>query len=207
MPKHPMSKVSVQTQRFIIKVVYDYDRWTGINTAQASNLLDMPHATGLRTFVELASIEPKWVTMMHDVRWFHPGTSKRDFLQKASPWLFSPVAREYRLVRDPAIANLPFGGMSAINYHASLPAPPFPTYAVTKEQERELGLKEGNGLAGWSRWDEPACVVHVMRYKLDSLEGTAIDPISAVLSLSDEELDDPLTERTVVGILEHVLAD
>lgn len=81
---------------------------------------------------------------------------------------------------------------------------PCPTFAITKAQEKELGLQNGKGLAGWDQWDDPACVVQVMRYRLDSMDDAAIDPLSAILSLSEESKNDPRIEGEIENIIKGV---
>ena len=123
-----------------------------------------------------------------------------------APHLFNPVVREYRLARFPAVGHLPLSGLSAIGRYAGLEEGPFPTFAITKAEEKELGLREGKGLAGWKEWDSPARIVHVMRYDLDSMSDFAIDPLSAILTLTDAELEDPKTGGAAADILEKLLA-
>ena len=203
--KHAEGRVSEQTQRFVLRVIYDYERWTGVNATQAANLMDMPQATINRAFDELTAIEPAWVNTENMIRRFYPGPSKKDFLQKASYHLFNPVVREYRLERIPATRRaLPLSGISAVSHYSSLEDRPFPTFAISKGQESELGLREGRWLADWDSWEEPACVMQVMRYELDSILETAIDPVSAILSLTDEEMGNPSIERAAKEVIKAV---
>ena len=203
--KHAEGRVSEQTQRLVLRVVYDYERWTGVNATQAANLMNMPQATANRAFDELAAIEPAWMSAADMVRRFDPGPSKKDFLQKASPHLFNPVVREYRLESIPATCgHLPLSGTSALGHHAAQIIATFPTFAITKGRESELGLREGRWLADWDRWEKPACVMQVMRYELDSMSEHAIDPISAILSLTDEEMGNPWIERAAKEVIKTV---
>ena len=202
MTKH-LGRVSTQTQRLVLLALGDYEEWTGASTTKAAGLLGKPRFTAMRAFDELAAIDPGLIGVEGKARWLTPG-ERKPFLQKVSPYLFNPVAREYRLGRVPALGHLPLSGLSAIERHSGAEPDalaPCPAFAVTKAQERELGLREGRGLAGWSDWGSPACAVHVMSYELDSMKDAAIDPVSAILALSDDEMGDPLVEEAVVRIL------
>lgn len=78
---------------------------------------------------------------------------------------------------------------------------PWPTFTVTKTQERALGLATGASNAGPDEPEEPACVVQVLRYEPEPAPGCAADPISAILSLPEDVRDDP----RVAGEIEYVL--
>ncbi len=200
-------KVSAETQRLVLRALYDdFDSWSGVGTAQAAELLGKPKFTIMRAFDQLAAIDPGLIKAEGKVRWLALGSDRKSFLQKVAPHLLNPALREYRLKRVPTIGHLPLSGISAINYHADLEDALFPTFAITKGQEKELGLRDGKGLASWREWDEPACIVHVMRYDLDSMNEAAIDPLSAILTLTDEEMEDPLLESTMAVILRKILA-
>ena len=79
---------------------------------------------------------------------------------------------------------------------------PWPTYAATKAQERALGLAAG---ARGADVDEPVCVVQVLRYEPVPALGCTVDPLSAILSLPDEERDDPRVAGEIENVLNRVL--
>lgn len=195
-------KASAQTQRFILKVIYE--GITDLSVTQAAELLDVAKITASRIYDELEAIDPVWIAIDGRVRRFVCEPDQSAFWRKAEPHLFNPVVREYRLDHIPPFGHLPLSGISAISHHSMLADGPCPTFAITKAQEQELGLKSGKGLAGWDQWDEPACVIQVMRYRLDSMEDAAIDPLSAILSLSEDDKDDVRiereTERIIMGV-------
>ena len=205
MQRRTAGKVSAQAQRFILETVYDYERWTDVSLVQASRLLGMPKITASLVFDELAAIDPRWIVVIDGIRWFHQEANRKQFLTRAAPHLFNPVIREYRLSHSPAYHHLSLSGLSAICHHAELADNPYPTFAITREQEGELGLREGKGIVEWDQWNAPACAVQVMRYALDSMNEQAIDPLSAILSLSDEESEDPRIGEGTASILKQVL--
>jgi hypothetical protein len=72
-------------------------------------------------------------------------------------------------------------------------------YAVTKETARALGLDKKEQIPP----DEvPDMVIEVLHYTLDFTDKMAIDPLSAILSLSENETDDPRMESAIEEILE-----
>lgn len=196
------NEVSIQTQRFILKVLYD--GWTDINVTDASKRLGVSKITLTRVFDELEALNSDWVTANNRLRMFHLDTDKETFWHEVFPHLFNPVVREYRLAAIPTCEHLTLSGMSAISHHSMLADNPWPTYAITKAQERELELKDGQGLTEWEEWNEPACIVQVMRYALDSIGEATIDPLSAILSLHEKDREDPRVTSEVEDIMERV---
>ena len=197
-----IGKVSTQTQRFILKVIYE--SLTDLSVTQTAELLGVAKITASRIYDELEAIDPAWITTDGRIRRFACEADCVAFWGKAGLHLFNPVVREYRLDHVPTIGRLPLSGISAISHHSMLADDPCPTFAITKAQEGELGLKSGKGLAGWDQWDEPVCVVQVMRYRLDSMVDAAIDPLSAILSLSEEDKNDPRVEGEIENIIKGV---
>lgn len=208
MTKH-VGKVSEQTQRLVLLALRDFEEWTGVGTTEAARRLGKPKFTAMRVFDELTTIDPGLIGSEGKARWLTPGTDRKSLLQKVSAHLSNPAMREYRLERLPALAHLPLSGLSAIAHHSRADTDalaPYPTFAITKAQEKKLGLNGGKGLAKWSEWDAPVCAVHVMSYDLDSMKDAAIDPISAILTLSEVQMEDPLVEEAVTETLRKTLA-
>ena len=196
-------KVSPQTQRFVLMAIYE--NLTNLNVTQAAELLGIAKITASRVFDELWTINPAWIATSGRTRRFVRDADRAAFWHKALSHLFNPAVREYRLNRIPADGErLPLSGISAVSHYSMLEDDPFPTFAVTKAQEQELGLR-GGGLADWEQWDDPACAIQVMRYRLDSMDGAAIDPLSAILSLSEEDRGDPRVEGAIEDIVREVL--
>lgn len=199
-----VEKVSVQTQRFVLKAIYR--DWREIGVTQAAEALGVAKMTMTRTFDELESIEPGWVKREGRARLFRCDEGGGRIWEKARPHLFNPVVREYRLADDMGRERaLPLGGLSALSEYTMIADDAHPTFAATKQQEREWGLRDRPAA---DKGDAPGCIVQVMRYPLDGPEGRAraIDPLSAVLSLSDDEREDPRTEGEVAVLLERVFA-
>ena len=193
--------LSPQAQRLALMMLYgDLD---GVSVTQAANLLGAAKMTASRAFDELEAVIPSLVTIEGRRRILHPGKDKRALWQQLEPYLANPIAREYRLNRMPE-AILPLGGISALCELSMLQDNPWPTLAATKAQEHTLELTAAN-LVDPTEPDDPACVVQVMRYKPATTVEHAIDPLSAILSLSDLERDDPRVAGEVENVINQVL--
>lgn len=205
-PAAAAEKLSPQAQRLVLKVVYG--RLGRLTVTQAAELLGVAKMTASRAFSELEAVNPAWVESEGRQRRLCLEGGKREFWSQVEPHLSSPVVREHRLESVPD-ASLPLGGMSALCHHSMLADNPWPTFAATRAQEQELGLRDGRHLAGWDSWERPACIIQVMRYELDppAPGQEAIDPLSAVLSLADEEREDPRVAGEIERIMERVFDD
>ena len=192
--------LSPQAQRFALKVAYG--ELTAANVSQAARLMDVTKMTASRIFDELDGVDSSWVTTEGRQRQFRLNMSRGDFWRRIAPYLTNPVVREHRLGYVPE-GVFPLSGISALCAGSMLQDNPWPTIAVTRAGERELGLRPKD----LDCEDEVACIVQVMRYELDSMSDHAIDPLSAILSLSDEEKHDPRIEAEVERAMKGAFGD
>jgi hypothetical protein len=91
-------------------------------------------------------------------------------------------------------------GLTALAGYSLLNEPVCPTFAVTKKAVSSLKLTKSQ-LA--SAEDMPACILQEIGYQIDFGTGSAIDPLSLVLSLSQEEKEEPRISMAVDEMLER----
>jgi hypothetical protein len=94
------------------------------------------------------------------------------------------------------------GGMSAVCHYSMLADNAYTIYAVSKDTTKTLDLKK---LPPVPDGEIPDMVIQVMRYDLDYKKNTAIDPLTAILSLTAEDKKDPRVEGATEEILEDCL--
>jgi hypothetical protein len=80
----------------------------------------------------------------------------------------------------------------------------YKVYAVSKEVAKTLDLGK---LPLIPEGEDPAMVVQVMPYDLEYGDSVAVDPLTAILSLTGEETADPRVEAAIDEILEGCLHD
>lgn len=195
-------KLSPQAQRLALMALYG--DFNGVSVTRAARLLGVAKMTASRAFDELEAADPPLIAVEGRRRVLQPGKDKKALWQRLEPRLSSPVAREYRLGYLPD-ADLPPGGISALCELSMLQDDPWSTLAATKEQERTLGLTADARPVGFGEPDGPACVVQVVRYEPVPAPGCAVDPLSAILSLPDDERNDPRVAGEIESILNQVL--
>ena len=97
--------------------------------------------------------------------------------------------------------NLPvFGGMSALAEYSMISDNKYPTYVVEKKDIKDLALKDR--LVDIKK-DEPSCIIQEVGYVVSFGKGDVIDPLSLLLSLSDDEKKDERIEISIREMLEE----
>lgn len=201
-PQTPAETFSPQVQRLALMALYgDLD---GTSVTQAANLLGVTKMTASRAFDELAATDPSIVITEGRRRVLHPNKDRKELWKLLEPRMLNPVTREYHLDQLPT-TDLPLGGISAVCSLSMLQDNPWPTFVATKEQERALGLVTDARPVVSDEFDEPACMVQVMRYEPVPAPGNTIDPLSAILSLPEYEREDPRIANEITYILNQVL--
>lgn len=197
-------RISYQTQRMLLTILYK-----GIADAtvtEMAKVLDISKMSVSRCFDELEAfklgmIEDNGKAGRH-VRW---NKTKRELWEAVWPFLRNPVEKEIFLDCIPPWP-LPKSGLTAISHFSMLADNSFATYAITKQALKNLHPEK---LPQVPPGELPAAVIQVMGYTClyEKTEELIIDPLSAVLSLAQEELNEPRIEGAVKEIMEEFIYD
>lgn len=198
--KAPPQRISYLTQKMLLTILYQ-----GITDAavtEMAKILEVSKMSATRCFDELAAFQ---LGMVDDNgkagRRFRWRKTKRALWEAVRPLLRNPVEKEFLLDCAPP-CPLPKSGMTAISHYSMLADNSYATCAVTKQAMKDL---RPDTLPQVPQGELPATVVQVLGYTY-LYEGTdelVIDPLSAVLSLTQEELSDPRIESAVEKIMEE----
>lgn len=201
-PQPNVETFSPQAQRLALMTIYG--NLDAACVTQAAEMLGTTKMSASRAFDELATVDSSLVATEGRRRVLRPGTDKLALWRRLEPHMLSPVAREYRLERMPN-AVLPLGGISALCELSMLQDNPWTTFAATKRQERDLMLASNTCQTSVDVPEDPVCVVQVLRY--DPVPGSehVIDPLSAILSLTDDERNDPRVMGQIEDVIERML--
>ena len=196
-------RISYQTQRMLLTILYK-----GIADAtvtEMAKVLDISKMSVSRCFDELEAfklgmIEDNGKAGRH-VRW---NKTKRELWEAVRPFLRNPVEKEIFLDCIPPWP-LPKSGLTAIRHFSMLADNSFATYAITKQALKNLHPEKLPQVPP----ELPAAVIQVMGYTClyEKTEELIIDPLSAVLSLAQEELNEPRIEGAVKEIMEEFIYD
>ena len=200
----PSLRISFLTQKMLLTILYN--SIFNANVTEMAKILTVSKMSVTRCFDELDAFR---LGLIEDNgksgRRFCWNNTKEALWETVRPLLRNPVAKEIFLDCAPPWP-LPKSGLTAISHYSMLADNSFATYAMTKHEKIDLHL---DTLPQVPRGELPAAVIQIMGY-IYLFEGTdelIIDPLSAVLSLSDEELSDPRIEGAVGEILEEFIYD
>lgn len=195
-------RISYLTQKMLLTILYQGITDAGV-TKMAKNL-EVSKMSATRCFDELAAFQ---LGMIEDNgkagRCFRWHKTKRALWDAVRPLLRNPVEKEFLLDCAPP-CPLPKSGLTAISHFSMLADNSYATYAIAKQALKNFRL---DTLPQVPQGELPATVVQVMGYAY-LYEGTGelvIDPLSAVLSLTQEELSDPRIEGAVEEIINKFL--
>lgn len=195
-------KLSFATQHFLLMAIYQ--RWTNMTVTAAAKEMSVSKMTMTRCYDEIESIDPSLIKKSGRTRRFVWDYSTYDLWKLLNPFFRNPVIRTYSL-RDPMeITPKKLSGLSAIAHYTMISDNAFGTLAISLEEEKLLSMKKRVCVPDN---EIPAMVVQVTPYKIDYADGKACDPLTAILSLSEEEDDDPRIESAIDELLKEVFHD
>ena len=112
--------------------------------------------------------------------------------------LRNPVIARYESQED--IKLVKQAGMSALCEYSLLSDNDYPTYAVTKREMEEAGIKKRKQVR---IGEETGCVVLELGYFIDYENKSVEDPLSVVLSLTETEKQDERVKIAIKEMLEE----
>ena len=195
-------RISFITQKLLLAAIYQ--GWRKITLTEAAKTLGISKMSITRCFDELQALGLPLIKSETKLRRFIWEDSKRALWETVRPFLRNPVAAQYRLDKHLDIASAKLGGMSAVCHYSMLADNSYTTYALAKDANKEYELGK---LPPVPDDETPDMVIHVMRYDVEYNDAPAIDPLTAILSLSDDDTADPRVEAAIESILEECLHD
>ena len=188
--------ISFLTQKLLLKALYE--NWQDVSAAHAAELLGVSRMSCTRCYDEIESLGMPFLKMRGRSRRFYAIPDKKEMWEKIFPFLRNPILRTFRPERKPD-AGMLLGGTSALGEYSMLGEDRCITYVVQKDQVGALGIKE---IREVPKNEEPACIIQEVGYVLPFGENKAMDPLSLVLMLTDEDRSDPRVESCMNEMLE-----
>lgn len=114
--------------------------------------------------------------------------------------LRDPVITTYALKEKPN-PDLPLAGATSLSHYSLRNEDPFPSFAIEKKifpgsvSHRKYYLPQG---------EAPVCIVQEIGYRIPFADGTALDPLTAALSLEKEKSDPRISKAADEMLEEHV---
>lgn len=184
------------TQKMILMALYQ--GWTDISGKDIAEALGVSRMTVNRTLLELEALALPLTSMVGKTKYFKNDFSREELYSMCEKFFVNPVKKTIRMKQIPNGLKIK-SGISALAKYTLLGEDAYPTFAVVHNQFHELDLDQDDFL---SREEIPACVIQIHRYLIP--RDGVIDPISAMLSIPKDELDDARVEQAIAEIKEGV---
>ena len=197
-----IKQISFCTQKLLLTAIYS--SWNQTTLTEAAKVLSVSKMSVTRCFDELQALGLMLVKQEGKMRRFVWEDGRRALWETVYRFLRNPVSQQYRLSEYIELSFMKLGGLSAICHYSMLADNPYPTYAVPKNAAKGLELSK---MPLIPVDENPNMVLHVLRYDLEYRNSAAIDPLTAILSLTDEEKSDPRIESAIEEILEDCFHD
>lgn len=187
-----ITKFTPAAQKMILLAIYQ--NWREVSSREISENMGVSRMTASRNLLELQALGLPLVEERKGTKYFSFFGNRRQLLELCQPYFDNPVSRICILEEIPRGADC-LGGRSAVSRYSMMTDHPYRTYALTREEYRELEIDR------YELCDlkEAACVIQVLRYKIKTEK--MIDPISAALSVLGNESCTPREEAALKKVM------
>ena len=192
----PVQRISFLTQKMILTAIYE--RWNEVTVTKAAEQLDITKMSASRCFDEIDFFDMPILGTKGKSRVINVPDNIKELWSSIEGYMRNPVINIFYINDN---LKLPvFGGMSALAEYSMISDNKYPTYVVAKKDIKDLALKDR--LVDIKK-DEPSCIIQEVGYVVSFGKGDVIDPLSLLLSLSDDEKKDERIEISIREMLEE----
>ena len=191
----PVHTISFLTQKLLLCALYE--KWNGMNVTKIADRLGVSKMSVSRCLDEMEYLDVGILDISGKTRKVSVGNDTRKAWESIKPILRNPVISKFQLAEDISLKKK--AGISALCEYSLLSDNPYPTYAITKKELNDVQIKSFRQVFGV---EEIGCEVLELGYFLD-LHGKEIqDPLSVLLSLSEEDMEDERVQICIDEMLE-----
>ena len=185
----PVHLISFLTQKLVLTAIYE--KWTQITVSEAAVRLGVSKMSVSRCFDEIEYLNIDILSMKGKSRVVTVPEDIKQLWNKIRSILRNPVIKSYELREDIHLKKK--AGISALCEYSLLSDNHYPTYAVTKAELTESGIKN---MPQTRKGEETGCVVYELGYFLDIKKENTEDPLSVTLSLTEKVKQE---ERVIIS--------
>lgn len=192
----PVQLISYLTQKLILTAIYE--KWDKVTVSEAAVRLGVTKTSVTRCFDEIEYLSIDILDAKGKSRAITVSEDRKQLWEKLQSVLRNPVIARYELREDLLFDKK--AGITALCEYSLLSDNDYPTYAITKKEITNTGIKKMKRVC---RGEEIGCVVLELGYFIDFDNKKIEDPLSVVLSLSDEEKQDERVSISINEMLEE----
>lgn len=194
----PVQLISYLTQKLILTAIYE--KWDKVTVSEAAVRLGVTKTSVTRCFDEIEYLSIDILDAKGKSRAITISEDRKQLWEKLQSVLRNPVIARYELREDIHLDKK--AGITALCEYSLLSDNDYPTYAITKKEISEMGIKKMKRVR---RGEEIGCVVLELGYFIDFENKKIEDPLSVALSLSDEEKQDERVRISIDEMLEEYI--
>lgn len=191
----PVHLISFLTQKLILCAIYE--KWTGMNVTKIAERLGVSKMSVTRCFDEIEYLGLDILDTSGKNRKITVAEDQKRVWEEVQPILRNPVITRFQLAEDISLNKK--AGMTALCEYSMLSDNSYPTYAITK---REVGETNIRAYKLVEPGEEIGCEVLELGYFIDSVKENVQDPLSVILSLTKEEMEDERVQMCIDEMLE-----
>lgn len=192
----PVHLISFLTQKMLLLAIYE--KWDGVRVSDAAEKLQVSKKSASRCFDELEYLKIDALTMKGKSRVITVPQDTKKFWDKTKSVLRNPIIRVIQLEED--INTDKKAGISALCEYTLLSDNNYPTYGLIKREMSNSGISMMREVTSS---EEIGSKVLELGYFIDSYKKGVQDPLSIVLSMSQEELEDERIRISLNEMLEE----
>ena len=192
----PVHLISFLTQRLIFTAIYE--KWENVTVSEAADKLSVTKMSVSRCFDEIEYLNVDILGMKGKSRVITVPPDIKKLWDDMQDVLRNPVIARYELSEDINLEKK--AGISALCEYSLLSDNEYATYAITKKEIAESGIKRMRLV---HPGEEIGCVVLELGYFVDFRDKSLEDPMSVALSLSDIEKQDERVNISAGEMLEE----
>lgn len=192
----PVHLISFLTQKMLLTAIYE--KWNDVKVSDAAEKLNISRKSASRCFDELEYLNIDVLGMKGKSRVIRIDGDRKRLWEQIIGKLRNPVIRRFILCEDVKLHKT--AGISALSEYSLLSDNDYPTYAVTKKEITDSGVKLVRQVG---KFEEIGCVVLELGYFIDFMEKGVQDPLSVTLSLTEEEREEERVDISVKEMLEE----
>ena len=192
----PVHLISFLTQKMLLMAIYE--NWVEVKVTEAAERLDISRMSASRCFDEMEYLNIPAIDMKGKSRVITVPEDRKNFWHQIAGNLRNPVIRRFVLNTD--IDCPKKAGISALCEYSLLSDNNYPTYAVTKKEIADSGIKAARQV---QLTDDVGCVVLELGYFIDFDGKGTQDPLSVSMSVTAAEKEDERIGISIDEMLEE----
>lgn len=191
----PVHTISFLTQKLLLYALYE--KWKGMNVTSIAKRLDVTKMSVSRCLDEIEYLDIDILDTAGKTRKVSVENEIKVLWKEIKPVLRNPVIRRYELAEDLHLEKK--AGLSALCEYSLLSDNSYRTYAITKKELSDTNIRL---LRQISSEEEKGCEVLELGYFIDFNGKPIQDPLSVLLTLSGDDLEDERVQICIDEMLE-----